>query len=210
MSMTDSVEGMMLKSLEKLRNICDNSPLSKDSILGDQVEVSCRYLADEIKAEIDEKYVPRVGAAYQMLADPKLDDEAVNSAYEILKKHGTLDAYIDKFYLPRPLFEDGKPADFRDDFVDCFGDTRKINKIVYIEEIGYHVFDADGHGVLISYGECLRRPLKPDTQEKIYADIELAPKDYCEKYGLDTTHGQRIYAKTRHLLARQRELGGVE
>lgn len=38
----------------------------------------------------------------------------------------------------------------------------------------------------------------------------FTPRDYCEKYGLDCTSGQRVEAKTRHLLERQRKLDKVK
>ena len=189
----------MLKSLEKLRSGHFGDRGISSSFHG------AYELADEIQAEVDEKYMPRAGAAYQMLADPKLDDEAVNSAYEILKEYGTLDAYIDKFYLPRPLFEDGEPVQVGD-YVDlqCEGKRR-------VQVTGIEPWIVYGNSTS-HQKEPYKRPPEPDSQEKIDEDLMLKPSDYCAKRGLDfRRHTGPIsewpdIVMRKDLLARQRKL----
>ena len=184
----------MLKSLEKLR------------------ELYADELADEIQAEVDEKYMPRVGAAYQMLADPKLDDDAVNSAYEILKEYGTLDAYIDKFYLPRPLFEDGEPVQFGDEFIGDTGTKWKVQTIS-VFDTGTVMIGDGGWRIRLESGDRLKRPPDPDSQEKIDEDYRNETNSLITDSGrgcMTRERALKYVERFDELMARQRKLDGVE
>lgn len=146
----------MLKSLEKLREY---------TFIGH----GCTELADEIQAEVDEKYIPR--------------DQA----------------------LPLPLFEDGEPANFGDEYLGNDGIVRKITSIhIYAD----HLCRVYGGGIyhLLSLGERLKRPPEPDSQEKI--DEECHRLAYVVSQAGNSR--DRLEDGIRDLLARQRKLDGVE
>lgn len=48
-----------------------------------------------------------------------------------LKGDEDFESWLDRYYLPRPLFEDGKPAQFGDRFVRGFGRDAKIDSLSY-------------------------------------------------------------------------------
>lgn len=126
-----------------------------------------------------------------------------------------IQAEIDKFYLPRPVFEDGKPADFGDEFVTLKGAISTI--------YGFSVYrnrvEINPHGQCTDWtyeeGHSLRYPVEADAQKKIDSDVNLHSESYCKKFGLEYSlliggdhHPSSV--KMRHLLARQRKLDGVE
>lgn len=130
-------------------------------------------------------------------------DKARNLADEI-------QAEVDKFYLLRPLFEGGEPADFGMEFVDWHGDARRIEEITW-GSVRCRVSDEEGHSVLLEKHNRLSRPPEPDTQEKINDDNMLTPIVYCDKHGIAVRQGESAgYIMRRHILARQRKLDGVE
>ena len=119
---------------------------------------------------------------------------------------------IDRFYLPRPLFEDGEPADFGMEFVTGKGFAEKIKHIDFYPECVE--INLCGAYTDWTYREDhpLRRPSEPDTQEQIDADAKLSPFNYVRKFGLEDSGGWsgNVPTMLRHLLARQRKLDGVE
>lgn len=126
------------------------------------------------------------------------ENKAQNLADEI-------QAEIDKYYLPRPLFEDGEPVQIGD-YVDLRREGMRCVQITGIEP--WIVY-----GSSTSYQkEPYKRPLEPDTQEKIDADVlNEDPISYCKKYELDYVPGRNaVIVMRKHLLARQRKLDGVE
>lgn len=145
--------------------------------------------------------------------------DALNDVFEVYDTDELVDkiqAEIDRYYLPRPLFDDGEPADFGMEFSDRFNDVCKIRKIVYLEDYVY-VFDADTHLVILAEDDRLKRPPEPDRQEKIDADSELTAREYCDKHGIDASYDPDYVRDDypemlmrRHLLERQRKLDGVE
>lgn len=135
-----------------------------------------------------------------------LDDFAGKLADEI-------QAEIGRYYLPRPLFEDGEPVHV--------GDRAEVDGVVgSVQYVGYadngwrvfiedklsknravHIQDIDGNRV--------KRPSEPDTQERIDADAMMQSADYCRKYGItwDVTQGNGCrQLMNKHLLQRQRDL----
>lgn len=118
-----------------------------------------------------------------------------------------IQAEIDKFYRPLPLFEDGEPAYLGDEYWD--EGLHEIEQLEYQCD-GVVVVLSDGWCVELEPGERLKRP-KTDTQEQIDADTKLNSLDYCAKYSL-THAGEETasIAVRKHLLYRQRRVDGVE
>ena len=123
---------------------------------------------------------------------------------------------IDKFYLPRPLFDDGEPADFGMEFVSNKGIVERIEHIDLFPE--WAEINSYGSTTDWTYREDkpIKRPQEPDTQEKIDADARLYAGNYCAKYNLKADPHSPLqeespyYVMMWHLLERQRKLDGVE
>ena len=124
-----------------------------------------------------------------------------------------IQAEVDKFYLPRPLYENGEPVQFG----SCYGRKGTFMKWP-IDEI--RLYD-DGHFLLAGKGTCCSYepdervccPPEPDTQEKIDDDAALPNFEYCKKFDLHCEEGDFVgmdYKMRMHLLSRQRKLDGVE
>ena len=160
----------MLRSLERLRGgINVTLDVAPDEVTQ---RIYCE-IADDIQAEVDEKYILR--------------DE------------------VDKFYLPRPLFEDGEPVQIGD-YVDL---QREGMRHVQVTDIRPWIVYGNS---TFHQREPYKRPPEPDTQEKIDADLLLTGREYCVKHGLDYEHQNVLsfVVARRDLLARQRKLDGVE
>ena len=132
-----------------------------------------------------------------------------------------IQAEIDKFYLPRPLFEDGEPVQFGDliqGSSHCKFDNRvRFDRIIYYGTGRVRLDVAGGDGCMLQIGQRLERPPEPDTQEKIDEDSELSAQEYCEKRGINASFDPDMavgyypeIAMRKDLLARQRKLDGVE
>lgn len=75
---------------------------------------------------------------------------------------------IEKYYIPRPRFEDGEPVQFGKEFVDCNGHNQTLSSLTYTK---------GGHGYVSLNGwtkqridEPAKRP-EPDSLEKLRDDM---------------------------------------
>ena len=116
-----------------------------------------------------------------------------------------IQAEVDKFYLPRPLFEDGEPVQIGD-YVDL-----QLEGMRHVQVTDIRPWIVYGNSTF-HQREPYKRPPEPDTQEKIDADLLLTGREYCVKHGLDYEHQNVLsfVVARRDLLARQRKLDGVE
>lgn len=129
-----------------------------------------------------------------------------------------IQAEIDEYYIPRPLFNDGKPVQFGDLFgADhiCMGNETPVESIEALSNGNYRVSGSNCNCAFIKNGKGLQYPKKDvldnDSQERINTDISLSPLKYCEKYGFDvSTINDLEKCKMNHLLMRQRKLCEVE
>ena len=113
---------------------------------------------------------------------------------------------VDKYYLPRPLFEDGEPVQVGD-YVDLQMEGKRR---VQVTDIRPWIV----YGSSTSHqNEPYKRPPEPDSQEKIDADYRN------ETNSLITDSGRGCMTRERALkyvesfdeiMARQRKLDGVE
>lgn len=126
---------------------------------------------------------------------------------------------VDKYYLPRPLFEDGEPIQFCDLVNDTDGECRlPISAVAFVyTKNGVAIFDrGEEYGYFASYGQRFNRPSEPDTQEKINEDKLLDPVQYCRKYSIafyseSNNVGDHPSAKmVDHILKRQRKVDEME
>ena len=115
-----------------------------------------------------------------------------------------IQAEVNKYYLPRPLFEDGEPVQF--------GDAVHLDDTIFdsIDTISYGVegdvciwCGDDIHSV--APGELLERYVV-DTQERIDADATLSAMEYAEKHQIPPFSDDLEGDVRLHLLSRQRKL----
>lgn len=106
-------------------NACDDSGISLN-----QTDYVCerdlfRQIADEVDAELEST---RDSMRYESLIPL---DQVVGEIANGSDEYDELKAAIDRYYLPRPLFDDGEPAQFGDMFVRDFGRDAKIDSLSY-------------------------------------------------------------------------------
>lgn len=88
-----------------------------------------RKIADEVDAEKQ--------ALVDQLAQPfSIPTECVVQNIALGKgTHPLLEEAINRYFLPRPLYEDGEPVQFREEFADNSGDAHVLHEISYRDEI---------------------------------------------------------------------------
>lgn len=107
---------------------------------------------------------------------------------------------VDRYYLPRPVFDNGEPVQIGDRFTCPDGRVTTVNYILYRENsFALNGFEYD-------YDDVVRRPLFDDSQEKIDQDEKLQPSDYCRKFGINSNEKYRAGVKYKDLFDRQRRL----
>lgn len=90
-----------------------------------------RRIADEIDREMDELRElvkpggQPIGEAVREIATGEDKYPCGDSKYPLLKKA------LDRYYLPRPLFEDGEPVQFGDTFVRDYGKDGTVSSLTY-------------------------------------------------------------------------------
>lgn len=110
---------------------------------------------------------------------------------------------IDRYYLPRPLFEDGEPVQFGD-MVSNGRSEFSVSAITHYQD---GTFDLDSDLDYLgdySAGELVKHV--GDTQKSIDNDALMNPDMYCEKYNFQNYEGISEYQMIMHLLQRQRDL----
>ena len=76
-----------------------------------------------------------------------------------LRKNETLDEWIERCFIQRPLDEAGEPVQFGDDAGDDAGDeVRGIEKFIFLRPGCCQIQDADGHMCNVFPGERVKRP----------------------------------------------------
>lgn len=97
-------------------------------------------------------------------------------AYEKLSK---IADQIERETLPRPLFEDGEPVQFGDEFVSCNG-PRVVVGIKHSCEGGISLCDTDGEFYRFVGCERVKRPEPTDTWERVKDDMvnKVSPCGY--------------------------------
>lgn len=131
---------------DKLRKIADMSevgaPYRPSFMLAAEMGISSphslsaerelfRRIADEIDREMDELRElvnpggQPIGEAVREIATGEDKYPWGDSKYPLLKKA------IDRYYLPRPLFEDGEPVQFGDTFVRDYGKDGTVSSLTY-------------------------------------------------------------------------------
>lgn len=135
-------------------------------------------LADEIdreKREIAERY------ACQSWMNPA-DAIAKLATGEI--EWAELQQAIDRYYLPRPLFDDGEPAQFGDMFVRDFGRDAKIDSLSYTKGNSDYV-NINGYE-RHDFAHRLKRP-KPQVLDADGVPIEVGDTVWYSLTGKQTT-----------------------
>lgn len=76
-----------------------------------------------------------------------------------LRKNETLDTWLQRCFIQRPLDEYGEPVQFGDDAGDDAGDeVRGIEKLIFLRSGCCQIQDADGHMCNVFPGERVKRP----------------------------------------------------
>lgn len=183
---------MTLMSLKKLRDYAVYIPL--DMSLQDYLD----EVADVIQGEVDAEYIERKKALYDTLIPLPISDWCMENQSDV-------EGYIEHFYLPKPLFEDGEPVQWGDKAVGAYI-TAEVVTFVVNDKGDYFI-----NGVQYQPGERVKRPPSPDTQERIDEDERLSSVRYCEKYGIDFDSVDESFGYKYHdLYERQRKLMGGE
>lgn len=111
------------------------------------------HIADEIDREMDE-------LCEQFSDSPLISPmQAVSDIAKGKDKHPLLKEAIDRYYLPRPLFDDGEPAQFGDRFVNDKGNDSTLSSLNYTK--GAHGYVSANGGQRHEVTNRFRRPAQP-------------------------------------------------
>lgn len=136
----------------------------------------------------------------------------------------TLDAIADQIEretLPRPRFEDGELVQVGDKYVNKYGNIATADTVV-VSNHGFTLYDK-GSATHFKLTESVKRPERPDTWEKLTADIERCG-DSCAYFGRNCDDGGSackgcpchgaddacMVLVMRDVLGRAKKLAGVE
>lgn len=207
----------------------DNENMTASQLLRDCVD-KCKtggssfpiiYLLKELGGKTG-SYTLKQHIAFLKLAN-KIDEEVEQAAsYKVLKIFAAGSAnegkplregegikeWINRWYLPRPVFEDGTPAQFMDEVV-FNGDKYRTDSILMDLNGAYYMVTGYIENDIKLMDAALKRP-QSDTQEAIDADAKLDPATYCRDI-LDNcsealTEDLRRALMNHDLLRRQRKL----
>lgn len=119
-----------------------------------------RHIADEIDREIDELRESFANQRYVNIED------AVRGVALGIDDHGGTKAAIDRYYLPRPLFEDGEPVYIGAEIDDRKRGKLEVSRICYTDG-GFYFNNSRGSngrkmkGITYKHGERVGRPKQP-------------------------------------------------
>lgn len=136
--------------------------------------------------------------------DPKKNDfYGLEGAIKI--ELSNLADFINDYFLPRPLFEDGTPVKV--------GDRILLYGIADREVTDYCVCD-DGSFAINNFqydqDQRLKKPEQPDSWEQLEKDAILNPYDYCCIRGISIENGLVWKLKAKALIRRAKALAGVD
>lgn len=125
---------------------------------------------------------------------------------------------IDRYYLPKPLFEDGEPVQFGDWFYD--ESAEEVEGVSPIQQVININLSSSGSFIINESSiyfddERVKRP-EGDSQDMIDNETFMSPKQYCKKYKLENYCGwsgdevNDLDKKIMHLLERQQKLDESE
>ena len=122
-----------------------------------------------------------------------------------------IQAEIDKYYKPLPLFEDGEPATVGMECLDG-SDVIEIKGLGWRGDVTIVTLE-NGWDIVLHPGDRLKRPPEPDTQEKIDADYRNETNSLITDSGRGCMTRERALKYVEsfdELMARQRKLDGVD
>lgn len=127
-----------------------------------------RKIADEVDAELESTMD---SMRYKSLIPL---DQVVGEIANGSDEYDELKEAIDRYYLPRPLFEGGEPAQFGEEFLDNGGDAHVLHEICYRDKIARglgapvelkatstRIAEYDGVAYNLRNGERVKRPEQP-------------------------------------------------
>lgn len=108
-------------------------------------------------------------------------DGTYDMAVAVYRELESIASQIERETLPRPLFEDGEPVQFGDEF-PVGAKTAKVRRIEVCDNIGW-VVSGDGLAATGGPRDRLKRPEPPDSWERIAEDVAKA--DACRYFGVE-------------------------
>ena len=177
-----------MTGIEMLRDVCKalkGSPWFITDIAtigGEPAYEKLRKIADQIECEIEEAVADEVAdtlSAYEMNINARWYSAVEDGADSDCKNEYEM---INRYWLPRPRFDDGEPVQFGDEYMSI-QDVHKV-KGICVRADGSFEIESVG-GVCYRYGEDerLKRLEPPDTWEKLAADIEDCDGSACRYFG---------------------------
>ena len=165
MSNTESISAKLRRVADEKRNpftfeaVCKEFEVAETPGWGDLRSVLSK-IADEIDREIDELRESFANPRYVNIED------AVREVALGIDDHGRTKDAINRYYLPRPLFEDGEPVYIGAEIDDRKRGKLEVSRICYTDG-GFYFNNSRGSngrkmkGITYKYGERVKRPEKP-------------------------------------------------
>lgn len=105
---------------------------------------------------------------------------------------------IEKYYIPRPRFDNGEPVQFGKEFVDCNGHNQTLSSLTYTE--GGHGYVSLNGWIKQRIDEPVKRP-EPDSLKKAVNDLgELLNFPMCDDIKLDKV--EEVYNRLTAIMER--------
>ena len=103
---------------------------------------------------------------------------------------------IAKYYLPKPLFEDGELVGIGDEFIDGAGN---IDRVMYVSyERNFYSLNGENGSTTYQIGDRVQRPIKQvteQTQQDIWNEVDSYLNQYAENYW--QAQGNGVYDKVK-------------
>lgn len=152
--------------------------MSRESIMGIKVIESTRdgeakvfrRIADDIDAEKRAIYEAQEDCLGERTSPHHIIKAYAENIGKPMQRGESITDWLNRYYLPRPLFDDGEPAQFGDTFVRDFGRDAKIDSLSYTKGNSDYV-NINGYE-RHDFGHRLKRP-KPQVLDADGVPIEV-------------------------------------
>lgn len=113
-----------------------------------------------------------------------------------------LATFIDEYFLPRPLFEDGTPVKVGDRFLLCGRNSMKVT-VFYVLDDGSFSINGFQYN---KYQRVMKPEEKPDSWEQLEEDSKLGSRHYCDRRKIIREGRDSLLLQKQDIIRRAKEL----
>ena len=117
-----------------------------------------------------------------------------------------LAAFIDEYFLPRPLYEGETPVKVGDRFLLCGRNSMKVTCFYVLDDGSFSINGFQYN----KYQRVVKPEEKPDSWEQLEEDLKLTAYDYCRRRDIEAKAGIALEPKAKDIIRRAKALAGVD